>query len=49
MYFEVSSISFSRGIRNPPVFPVPFLARAMMLFRAMMSGMDYYWMGVGTR
>lgn len=49
MYLEVSSISLSSGIRKPPVLPVPFLARAMMLLRAVMSGMDYYCMGVGTR
>jgi hypothetical protein len=49
MYLEVSSISFSSGIRKPPVLPVPFLARAMMLLRVVMRGMDSSWMGVGTR
>ncbi len=36
-------------MRKPPVLPVPFLARAMMLFLEVMRGMDSSWMGVGTR
>lgn len=32
-----------------PVLPVPFLARAMMLFLSMMRGIDSSCMGVGTR
>ena len=35
-------------MRKPPVLPVPFLARAIMLFLAMINGMDSYWIGVGT-
>jgi hypothetical protein len=34
---------------NAPVLPVPFLARAMMLFLSIMSGTDSSCMGVGTR
>jgi hypothetical protein len=49
MCLEFSSSSFTTGIRKPPVLPVPFLALAMILLRATMRGMDYYWMGVGTR
>ena len=36
------------GIRNAPVLPVPFLARAMMLRLLRMRGMLSSWMGVGT-
>jgi hypothetical protein len=49
MYLDFSSISLRRGMMKAPVLPVPFLARAMMLLRAMMRGMDSSWMGVGTR
>jgi hypothetical protein len=38
----------SRGIRKAAVFPVPFFALAIRLFRYWMIGIDYYWIGVGT-
>jgi hypothetical protein len=49
MYLEFSSISLRTGMTKAPVLPVPFLALAMMPFLARMRGMDYSWMGVGTR
>lgn len=36
-------------MRKAPVLPVPFLALAIMLLRAMIRGMDSSWTGVGTR
>ena len=36
-------------MRKAPVLPVPFLALAMILFLFMMRGIDYSWIGVGTK
>ena len=36
-------------MRKAPVFPVPFLALAIILFLAMMRGIDSSCTGVGTR
>lgn len=45
--FDLGLISFKMGIRYAAVFPVPFLALAMIDLRFLIKGIDYSWIGVG--